>query len=129
MASHDILEEHHMGEDIHIEHLQAVNVHVGGQNNVIAGESGTFNNYVVPPTARAELQVMLDELLRVIAESTVRPAVRDSAEQARSEADAPRPRTARLRELMNAVVTGAGKVGVVVQTALNVLSFIDKFPR
>ena len=78
---------------------------------------------------RAELQALLDELLRVIAESTVGPVVRDSAEQARSEADELKPRTGRLRELMDAVVTGAGKVGVVVQAALNVLSFIDKLPR
>jgi hypothetical protein len=126
---HDILEEQHMSGDINIGNLQAVNAHVGGQENMIAGESGTFNNYVVPVAARAELRVMLDELLRVIAESSVGPAVRDGAEQARAEVDAPNPRPARLRELINAVVTGAGKVGVVVQAALNVLSVIDKFPR
>jgi len=118
-----------MSGDINIGNLQAVNVHAGGEKNVIAGESGTFNNYAVPLAVRAELQALLDELLRLIAESTVGPAVRDSAEQARAEADEPEPHTARLRKLMDAVVTGAGKVGVVVQAALNVLSFIDKLPR
>ena len=34
-----------MSGDINIGNLQAVNVHVGGENNVITGESGTFNNY------------------------------------------------------------------------------------
>lgn len=118
-----------MSGDINIGQLQAANVHIGGQDNVIAGGSGTFNNYADPLAVRAELQSMLDELLRVIAENAVGSAVRDSAEQARAEVDQPKPRTARLRELMDAVVRGAGKVGVVVQAALNVLSFIDKLPR
>jgi hypothetical protein len=118
-----------MSGDINIGHLQGGTVHVGGQKNAIIGESGTFNNYADPLAVRAELQEMLDELLRTIAASGVGPAVRASAEQARAEADEPKPRIGRLRELMNAVVAGAGKVGVVVQAALNVLSFIDMLPR
>ena len=82
-----------MSGDINIGHA-GCEAHVGGQNNVITGESGTFNNYADPLAARAELQSMLDELLRVIAETTVAAAVRDSAEQARAEADEPEPRTA-----------------------------------
>jgi anti-sigma factor RsiW len=79
--------------------------------------------------AQAELRSVLDELLRVIADNEATSEFQHSAELARVEADAAVPRTMRLRELMNAIVTGAGKVGVVAQAALNVLTVINKLPR
>lgn len=117
-----------MSGDIHIGQLQAGNAHVGGQKHVITGESGIINNYADPLAVRAELQSALDELLRAITENRVGPAVRESVEQARTEADESQPRTARLRELMNTVIVGVGNVGSIAQAALNVLSVINKLP-
>jgi len=117
-----------MSGDIHIDHMQAGNVHVGGENQIIVGASGTFNNHPDAPAIRAELQSKIDELLREIADSKAGHAVLESAEKARAEADRPQPRAARLRELMNAVLNGVDKAGKVAQAALNVLSLINKPP-
>jgi hypothetical protein len=117
-----------MSGDIHIGQVQAANAHIGGHHQVISGESGTFNNYVDPAAAKAELRSMLDELLRVIADNEVGPEVRHRAELARVEADAAAPRTTRLRELVDAIVAGAGKISVVAQAALNLLTVINKLP-
>lgn len=117
-----------MSGDIHIGQLQAGNVHVGGENQVIAGGSGTFNNYADASAIRAELQSKINELLRAIADNATEPAVLESAEEARAEADRPQLRAARLRELMNAVLSGVDKAGNVAQAALNVLSLINKHP-
>lgn len=117
-----------MSGDNHIQSIQAGIVHVGGQGNISMGESGTFNNFADPSAVRAELQAMLDVLLRVIIETRTEAEVRQLAEQARAEADEPQPRTGKLRDLMEAVVAGAGKAGAVAQAALNVLAVIGKIP-
>ena len=117
-----------MSGDIHIQSIQAGIVHAGGQGNISTGESGTFNSFADPSAARAELQAMLDALLRVITETRAEAGVRHLAEQARAEADEPQPRTGRLRGLMEAVVAAAGQAGAVAQAALNVLAVISKIP-
>jgi len=117
-----------MSGDIHIQSIQAGTARVGGEGNISIGESGTFNNFADPSAARAELQAMLDVLLRVITETRAAAEVQRLAEQARAEADKAQPRTGKLRDLMEAVVAGAGKAGAVAQAALNVLAVIGKIP-
>jgi len=117
-----------MSDDIHIENLQAGSAVIGGEGHIITGASGTMNNFSDHAAIRAELQSMLDELLRKVAETRAEPEIRQLAAQARAEADRPAPRKARLTKLMEAMVDGAGRAGAVAQAALSVLGVINKIP-
>jgi hypothetical protein len=117
-----------MSGDTHIENLQAGSAVIGGEGHIIIGTSGTINNFSDEAAIRAELQSMLDELLRKVADTRAEPEIRQLAAQARAEADRPAPRKARLTKLMKAVIDGVGKAGAVAQAALNVLGVINKIP-
>lgn len=117
-----------MSGDNQIENLQAGFAVIGGEGHIITGASGTINNFSDQAAIRAELQSMLDELLRKVADTRAEPKIRQLAAQARAEADRPEPRKARLTKLMKAVVDGVGKAGAVGQAALSVLAVINKIP-
>ena len=112
-----------MSDNIHIGNIQAGAVAAGGKDHRI--ESGTLNIYGSPGGELSRLNTLLDELMVKISENPVPSAVRDSAEQARTEAAKPEPDTRRLRVLMNAVCAGAERIAAVTTAALNIIGIID----
>jgi hypothetical protein len=114
-----------MSDSINIGSVQGGIVHVNSKGGNYQRQSGTLNIHADPEGAARQLRDMLDDLIRIISENPVLPTVREDAEEARKEAMEPQPETGRLRALMNAVISGAGKVTAVTQAALNIISFIS----
>ena len=94
-----------MSDNINIGNVQAGVVAAGGTGHRIG--SGTLNIYGNPGGEISQLRALLDDLLLKISENPVPPAVRASAEHAKTEAAEAEPDTGRLRALMNAVCAGA----------------------
>ena len=94
-----------MSDNINIGNVQAGVVVAGGTGHTI--ESGTLNNYGSPDEI-SRLRALLENLVEITSQDDVPTAVREKAQEAQAEAAKPEPDTGRLRQLMNAVYTGAG---------------------
>jgi anti-sigma factor RsiW len=113
-----------MGDNINVGGVQSGNTVIGGQGATVSGP-GTVNVNAAPGDYPGQLRDLLDELLKAIAASAVPPEVLNSAELARAEATKAKPQPARLRQLMDAVISGAGNAAAITHAALNVMGVID----